>query len=146
MPKEYDLGTRIQALTLHSEGYPRKTIIEKTGYTSGGLSYLITTAKRRGYKPGDGAILREYVDNEAGRGRKPILRDAHRRIIVEILTTDEASLKLSTQQLADKFNETNEEDLHISRKIVASLLDEEGFQKVNGVWQSKTKSLINKDE
>ncbi|KAJ8128344.1 hypothetical protein O1611_g5290 [Lasiodiplodia mahajangana] len=129
--KEFDLGQRIQALTLHSEGYSRKAITERTGYTPSGLSYLITTAKKRGYKPGEGLILLQYVENEPGRGRKPVLTDASKRRIIEILTADEASHKLSLQKLADKFNETNAEDhISISRSIVARFLEEEGFKKV----------------
>ncbi|KAI1429810.1 hypothetical protein F5Y12DRAFT_338187 [Xylaria sp. FL1777] len=130
MVKEFDLGTRLQALTLHSEGYPRKAIIEKTGYTSGGLSYLITTARKRGYKPGDGLILRQYVDNEAGRGRKSVLTDKQKQKIVEIFTADKASRKFSTQELADKFNEENGANQTISRKIVARVLKAEGLEKV----------------
>ncbi|KAI0186192.1 hypothetical protein EV127DRAFT_346780, partial [Xylaria flabelliformis] len=121
MVKEFDLGKRLQALTLHSEGYSRNQIIEKTGYSPSGLSYLLTTAKKRGYKPGEGLILREYVDNEVGRGRKPILTDEHKQNIVKVLTTDKASRKFSAQELADKFNEEHTEN-QISRSTVSRLL------------------------
>ncbi|GAW13530.1 hypothetical protein ANO14919_029170 [Xylariales sp. No.14919] len=143
MVKEFDLGQRIQALTLHSEGYPRKAILEKTGYSSSGLSYLITTAKKRGYTPGSGPILRQYVDNEPGRGRQPILTDKQKHKIVEILTADDASRKFSVQELADKFNKTNDEDQTVSRGTVARIVEAEGFKKVkylyHQIWLEKTR-------
>ncbi|KAI1199070.1 hypothetical protein F5X97DRAFT_298004 [Nemania serpens] len=139
MGKELDLGQRIQALTLHSEGYPRSTIAKKTGYTPGGLGHLINTAKKRGYTPGSGLILRRYVDNEPGRGRPPI-SDERKHKLFEILTSDTASRKFSTQKLADRFNEQTEDNRTISRRTVLRLLDSEGYKQVNGVWQqSKTR-------
>ncbi|KAI0452136.1 hypothetical protein F5B21DRAFT_484715 [Xylaria acuta] len=137
MVKEFDLGKRLQALTLHSEGYSRSAIIEKTGYTPSGLSYLLTTAKKRGYEPSNGLILREYVENKAGRGRLPLLSGDQKNKILEILTSDKASRKFSTQELANKFNEQSG-DRSVSRRTVARLLEAEGFKKVNSVWQLKT--------
>ncbi|KAI1119464.1 hypothetical protein F5Y14DRAFT_395383 [Nemania sp. NC0429] len=139
MPKEFDLGQRIQALTLHSEGYPRSAISKKTGYTPGGLGYLIKAAKKRGYKPGSGPILRHYVDNEPGRGRPPISGDRKHKVL-EILNSDPDSRKLSTQKLAEKFNAQAEDDRTISRRTVLRLLDSEGYKRVHGVWQQSKKT------
>ncbi|KAI1163259.1 hypothetical protein F5B18DRAFT_323245 [Nemania serpens] len=132
MVKEFDLGQRIQALALHSEGYPRSAIAKKTGYTPGGLSYLLKAAKKRGYKPGSGPILRRFVDNEPGRGRPPTSGERKHKII-EILTSDTASRKFSTQKLADRFNEQAEDDRTISRRTVLRLLDSEGYKRVQYV-------------
>ncbi|KAI8953589.1 hypothetical protein F4801DRAFT_122107 [Xylaria longipes] len=129
MGKEFDLGTRLQALTLHSEGYSRAAIAEKTGYTSGGLCNLLAKAKRRGYKRGEGPILLEYVAAEAGRGRPPILTDERKQKITAMLTSEEACRKFSAQQLADKLNEQNI-DQPVSRRTVLRALKAEGFKKV----------------
>ncbi|KAI1758365.1 hypothetical protein F4782DRAFT_477741 [Xylaria castorea] len=137
MGKEFDLGTRIQALTLHSEGYSRSAITEKTGYTLSGLCYLINKAKKRGYKPG-GLILREYADTAAGKGRPPIINDERKQKIAAILTSEQACRKFTTQQLADRFNEQNQDDRKISRRTVLRMLTTEGYKTVNGVWQLKT--------
>ncbi|RYC66087.1 hypothetical protein CHU98_g156 [Xylaria longipes] len=126
MVKEFDLGKRIQALTLHSEGYSRSAIIEKTGYTPSGLSYLLTTAKKRGYEPGKGLILREYVENKAGRGRRPILSEDQKNQILEIIASNKAAHKFSLQELANKFNEQSENP-KVSRSTIARLLRAEEF-------------------
>ncbi|KAI1180818.1 hypothetical protein F4777DRAFT_173960 [Nemania sp. FL0916] len=135
MGKEFDLGLRLQALTLHSEGYTRAAIIERTGYTPSGLSHLITTAKSRGYEPGGHPIYRKYVDNGSGRGRKRAVTDERKLKVLEVLTADEASLRLSIQQLADRYNFQNSGDRQLSRKVIGRMLEAEGFKRVNGTWQ-----------
>ncbi|KAI1747943.1 hypothetical protein F4782DRAFT_518996 [Xylaria castorea] len=137
MGKEFDLGTRLQALTLHSEGYSRAAIAEKTGYTPGGFCNLLTKAKKRGYKPGEGPILLEYVAAEPGRGRPTILTEERKQKITAILTSEKACRKFSAQKLADKFNEQNQDGQTVSRKTVLRALKAEGFRKVNGVQQLK---------
>ncbi|KAI1191750.1 hypothetical protein F5B17DRAFT_382027 [Nemania serpens] len=134
MVKEFDIGQRIHALALHSEGYPRSAICKKTGYTLGGLSHLLKVAQKRGYKAGSGPILRLYVDNEPGRGRPPAPSE-RRQKLVEFLTSDPASRKLTTQQLADKYNEQAEDNKTISRRTVLRLLNFEGWKLVHGIWQ-----------
>ncbi|KAI0183972.1 hypothetical protein EV127DRAFT_445632 [Xylaria flabelliformis] len=138
MGKEFDFGVRIQALTLHSEGYTRSRIVEKTGYTPGGLCALISKAKKRGYEPGKGPILFEYVAPEPGRGRPTKLTDERRHLIVEILTADKASRKFTTQEIADKVNALCQDDQTISRKTVSRALQAEGFKRVNNSWQLKS--------
>ncbi|KAI0445229.1 hypothetical protein F4803DRAFT_195107 [Xylaria telfairii] len=130
MGKELDLGARIQALTLHSEGYSRAAISEKTGYTHSGFCALLAKAKKRGYKPGEGPILLEYVTQEAGKGRPSILTDERKQRLVAILTSDETCRKFTAQQLADKFNEQNEDGQTVSRRTVLRALEAEGFKKV----------------
>ncbi|KAI0550625.1 hypothetical protein F4679DRAFT_542039, partial [Xylaria curta] len=138
MGKEFDFGVRIQALTLHSEGYTRAKIVEKTGYTPGGLCALISKARKRGYEPGKGPILFEYVAPEPGRGRPTKLTDERKQKIIEILTSDKASRKFTTQQIADKVNEQCQDDETISRKTVSRALQAEGFKKVSNGWQHKS--------
>ncbi|KAI0489646.1 hypothetical protein F4859DRAFT_509232 [Xylaria cf. heliscus] len=140
MGKEFDLGTRIRALTLHSEGYSRAAIVEKTGYSASGLSTLISKAKKRGYKPREGPILREFVDTEPGKGRPPLLTEERKKRIVAILTSDKASRKLTTQQLADRINSQSLGDPPLCRRTVLNALNAEGFKIVNGVWQSKRRA------
>lgn len=130
MGKDFDLGTRIQALTLHSEGYSRAAITEKTGYTASGFCTLLAKAKKRGYKPGEGPILLEYVAQEAGKGRPTILTDERKQRLTTILTSNEACRKFTAQQLADKFNEQNQDGQTISRRTVLRALEAEGFKKV----------------
>ncbi|GAW25372.1 hypothetical protein SAMD00023353_0501750 [Rosellinia necatrix] len=138
MGKEFDIGTRIQALTLHSEGYSRSQIVEKTGYTTNGFSYLLTKAKKRGYKPGEGPILREYVDTASGKGRPTVLTTDRTNKIIQIVTANSTARKFSAQDIVDKFHEANGSDRSISKSSVLKALSVKGFKKVNGVWQSKT--------
>ncbi|KAI0487026.1 hypothetical protein F4859DRAFT_467957 [Xylaria cf. heliscus] len=137
MVKEFDLGKRLQALTLHSEGYSRAAIAEKTGYTLGGLCYLLNKAKKRGYKRSEGHILHEYVDTAPGKGRPRIMNDERKQKITAILTSEKAGRKFSTQELANRFNQQNQDDKSISRRTVLRLLEAEGYKRVNGVWTLK---------
>lgn len=130
MGKEFDLGTRIQALTLHSEGYPRRLIFERTGYSATGFQGLLNKAKKRGYKPGQGPIMREYADTEPGRGRPSIITDERKAQIFAILASDTAARKFSTQELAEKFNELKTDEQTLSRKTVSKILRSEGYNKV----------------
>ncbi|KAI1304336.1 hypothetical protein F5Y03DRAFT_175921 [Xylaria venustula] len=139
MSQETDLGIRLQALTLHSEGFSRAKIIEKTGYSAGGFSALLAKAKKRGYEPGK-PILREYADSEPRSGRPPKLTPAHKDKIIATLTSDTACRKLNTQKLADIINAENPNDIPISRRTVLRCLTAEGFENVKGVWQSTTRS------
>ncbi|KAI1130642.1 hypothetical protein F5Y10DRAFT_262983 [Nemania abortiva] len=125
MGQEFDLGVRIQALTLHSEGMSRAQIAQKTGYKPGGISNLVTRAKSRGYRPG-GPILLEYVQTAAGRGRKPILTEAKKDEIIELLTASKGSDKFTTQALADEFNAKTAEEKPVSRSTVLRCLKEKG--------------------
>ncbi|KAI1175778.1 hypothetical protein F4777DRAFT_304995 [Nemania sp. FL0916] len=134
MPQEFDPAVRVRALTLHSEGYSRAAILQKTGYTLGGFKKLLAAAKKRGYQPGEGSILLSYVTNEVGRGRKPKLGKEQRQRIIEIFTTDKVSRKLSSKQLAERFNNENEWKINISEKIVQNVLKEAGYNRVKGVW------------
>ncbi|KAI0424410.1 hypothetical protein F5Y09DRAFT_324472 [Xylaria sp. FL1042] len=131
MSSEFDLGIRIQALTLHSEGYSRASIIEKTGYSPGGLSTLITKAKKRGYQPGQGPILREYVDSEPRKGRPPKLTPATKEKIITTLTSDKACRAFTAQELAEKVNEKNPDDASISRSTVLRALSDANYKKGN---------------
>lgn len=130
MVKEFDLGTRIQALTLHSEGYSRGDIIEKTGYTSSGLYSLLHKAKKRGYKPGEGPILREYAETEAGKGRPTIITEERRIRIIAILTSETAPRKISTQEMANRFNQQKTDEQAVSRRTVLKVLTAEGYKRV----------------
>ncbi|GAP92953.1 hypothetical protein SAMD00023353_0403580 [Rosellinia necatrix] len=137
MGREFDMGTRIQALTLHSEGYSRRAIAERTGYTTNGLSYLVAKAKRRGYKPGQGPILREYAETEPGKGRPTILTEERKSKIIAILTADAASRKFSAREIADKFHEQNGHDRTISRTSVRKALAAEGYKTINRTYKSQ---------
>ncbi|KAI0542709.1 hypothetical protein GGR58DRAFT_496814 [Xylaria digitata] len=130
MSSEFDLGTRIHALVLHSEGFSRAAIVAKTGYSHGGLSNLISKAKKRGYEPGNGPILREYVNSEPRKGRPAKLTQAKKNQIVAVSESDKASRKLSTQKLADKINKENPDDPPISRRSVLRILTAKGFKNV----------------
>ncbi|KAK5634842.1 hypothetical protein RRF57_010555 [Xylaria bambusicola] len=127
MSQEFDLSIRIQALTLHSEGYSRAAIVQKTGYSPGGLSSLIHKAKKRGYQPGQGPILREYADTEPRKGRPPKLTQDQKDKIVATLTSDKACREFSSQKLADKLNRENPDDPAISRRTVLRALTAEGL-------------------
>ncbi|KAI0505694.1 hypothetical protein F5B22DRAFT_661162 [Xylaria bambusicola] len=128
MSQEFDLGTRIQALVLHSEGYSRAAIVQKTGYSAGGLSSLIQKAKKRGYQPGEGPVLREYVESEPRKGRPPKLTQDRKDKIIATLTSDKACRQFSSQKLADKFNSENPDAPSISRTTVLRALTAEGSQ------------------
>ncbi|KAI1361927.1 hypothetical protein F5Y08DRAFT_342125 [Xylaria arbuscula] len=161
--KEMDLGTRIQAIVLHSEGYSRASIIEKTGYSAGGLSGLLTKAKARGYVPGQGPILRAFVDNEPGgrTGRPPKLTQGHKDKIValkaEAIANDHDGDRgasggsggggaefVSTQKLADKFNAENPGDVQVSRRTVLRALKAAGVQHVRRTAKTKARSGVKK--
>ncbi|KAI0971855.1 hypothetical protein F4678DRAFT_461223 [Xylaria arbuscula] len=137
MSQEIDLGIRLQALTLHSEGFSRAKIIEKTGYSAGGFSALLAKAKKRGYQPGK-PILSEYVDSGPRSGRPTKLTQAQRNKIVATLTSDKACRKLNTQKLADKINAENPNDVPVSRRTVLRCLTAEGFKNVKYITQPNT--------
>ncbi|KAI0402189.1 hypothetical protein F4802DRAFT_378146 [Xylaria palmicola] len=130
MSQEFDLGVRLQALTLHSIGYTRAKIIEETGYSAGGLCGLLAKARKRGYKPGGGPILREYVETEPRKGRPPKLTPDRTSKIVAVLTSDKACRKFSSQKLADKINKENPNDPPLSRRTVLRALTAKGLKPI----------------
>ncbi|KAI1426377.1 hypothetical protein F5Y12DRAFT_294879 [Xylaria sp. FL1777] len=121
MASEFNLVTRTQALTLHSEGYSRAVIIQKTGYSASGLSHLISKAKKHGYKPGKGPILHEYVETKPRKGR-PSLSASQKAKVITLLESDIAFRKSSTQKIANRINEQNPLDPPISRRSVLRIL------------------------
>lgn len=130
MAKEFDLGTRLQALTLHSEGIPRRQILEKTGYSDSGFQNLLNKAKKNGYKPGQGPILRQYAETAPRKGRPSIMTAERKAKLLEILASDPAARKLSTQQLSEKFNELRADDGQtLSRRSVLRMLRSEGYDR-----------------
>ncbi|KAI8630731.1 hypothetical protein F5Y19DRAFT_426238 [Xylariaceae sp. FL1651] len=109
--KEFNIATRIQALSWHNKGRSQAEIMAKTGYSATGFSDLIAKAKRRGYCPGKEAlVLHEYVELGKRTGRPPVLSQAKKDEIVKVFTTDQVSRKFSTQALTDQLNETKPEE------------------------------------
>lgn len=155
MSKELDLGIRVHALVLHSEGYTRASIMEKTGYSAGGLSNLLTKAKSRGYTPGKGPILLEYVDNEPGRTGRPrkVTQEQRDQIVASLaLEKEKAGAAgggvggkgkfVSTQKLADKFNAENPEGVSVSRRTVLRALNSAGIKHSKGTPKSGVKKQV----
>ncbi|KAI8626845.1 hypothetical protein F5Y19DRAFT_444620 [Xylariaceae sp. FL1651] len=127
--KEFDVATRIQALSWHNEGRSRAEIIAKTGYSQSGLSKLILKAKQRGYCPREEALVRlEYVESGARTGRPPALSQAKKDEIVKILTTERISHKFSTRELTENLNKTKSEgEKPLARRTVLRAIRSEGL-------------------
>ncbi|KAI1422493.1 hypothetical protein F5Y12DRAFT_619145 [Xylaria sp. FL1777] len=121
---KYDIATRAQALSLHSEGCSRAYIVKKTGYTPGGLTGLIARAKKRGYTPGKGPIRAEYVEDAPRSGRPPTKKES----IIKALEADPTLRGASTQTIADRINKQSPSDAHVSRRTVLKALRSGGLK------------------
>ena len=130
MSSEFDLGVRIQALTLHSQGYARAQICKITGYSPGGLTTLIAKAKKRGYKPGGGRILAEYATEGLRKGRPAKLTPAKKDQIVRTLESDNTLRGKTTKEIADIINKQNPADDPVSQTTIWRALKEKGFKSV----------------
>ncbi|KAK5634103.1 hypothetical protein RRF57_009817 [Xylaria bambusicola] len=130
MSSEFDLATRSQALALHSEGYSRAVICEKTGYSPGGLANLITKAKKRGYQPGQGAIIAQYVEDKPRKGRPVKLTPEKMDEITKAFESDPSLRKLPAEEIAKHINDRSPDDPPLSRTLVQRALKHQGLKNI----------------
>jgi len=102
-PINYDIGVRVQALSLFEYGVSAKEIEKWMGVSISSLKRWKRVSRQRGFDPQVSShILAQYVTDVPRSGRPSALHDEAQKTIIKLLEKNSSTRQYSTAELAHK--------------------------------------------
>ena len=100
---KYDIGVRVQALTLYDYGAKPSEILDQTGISESSLKHWKRVSRERGFNlVASSYIIAQYVADAPRSGRPTIIRDEAQRKIIKVLEKKDTTCQYSIAELIAK--------------------------------------------
>ena len=102
-PINYDVGVRVQALTLYEYGVTPSEIFDWIGVTESSIKRWKRVSRERGFNPVVSShILAQYIVDAPRSGRPTVLQDEAQKKIIKLLEKNDTTRQYSVAELTAK--------------------------------------------